>query len=124
MMHEFFGPEQPTQRRFNAKCLKEAFRHEDARGRYWLAASYEFEIVGRRKGEVTADGLERVVLLLEILGSICGVGFTGFASFRILLHNPHQMPRIAKWQRSQQNCVDHAEDSDICPDAESENQYS
>src|SRR4051812_10019407 len=64
-----------------------------------------------------------MVLLLEILRGIRCVGFGGFASLWILFHNPGQLLRIAEWQRSKQNCVDHAEYGYVRPDAECENQH-
>ena len=122
MLYEFFRPERTSQRRIYAECLKEPFRYKNARNGHWLTSPDEFEIIRSSKGEVAADRLERVVLLLEILRGIRCIGPAGFASFRILLHNPHQLLRIAKREGSQQNRIHYAENSDICAYAECENQ--
>src|SRR5438105_15593229 len=99
-MDKFLRPEQAPGRRPDAERFKKSLRDEHSRSRYWLAGPGELEIVGTGKGEVATDRLERAVLLLEVLCSIRGIGFAGLAAFGVLLHNPHQLLRIAKWQRT------------------------
>src|SRR6184192_1197396 len=78
MLYEFFRPERTSQRRIYAECLKEPFRYKNARNGHWLTSPDEFEIIRSSKGEVAADRLERVVLLLEILRGIRCIGPAGF----------------------------------------------
>jgi hypothetical protein len=102
--------------------LKEAVRNQKACRRRGLAISNELEIVGSGKSEVATDRLERAILLLEILSSVCRIRFTRLTGFRVLLDDSYQLLRIAKWQWPQQNRIHHTEDSDVCPDAETENE--
>src|SRR5919204_5484674 len=116
MLHEFLRPEQASQRRLYSDCLEEAFRDQETCDRHRLAIANELEIVRRSKGEVAANGLKRVVLLLEVLSGVRRIRFAGFAGGSILLHYPHQPLRIGKWQWPQQNRVHHTEDGNICAD--------
>src|ERR1700677_4484814 len=121
-MDKFLRSEQTPEGRLGVECFKKTLRNKHSRSRHWLTDSGELEIVGTCEGEVPANRFERAVLLLEVLCSIRGIGFARLAAFGAFLHNPHQLLRIAKWQRAQQNCVHHAEDGNVGADSKCEDE--
>src|SRR5215467_6162582 len=123
MFHKFPRLEQPSKRRLYTKSLKETFGDKHASYGYRLAISNELEIIGCAECEVAADGLKRVVLLLEVLCRIGCIRSAGLAVLDIFFYDSHQVLRIGKWQRPQQNRIHDAKHSDVGGDAERENHH-
>jgi len=58
-----------------------------------------------------------LVLLLEILGGIGGIGPCGFAGLGVFLDDPNQSLWVAERERPQQDGIHYSEDRDVCANA-------
>src|ERR1041384_453603 len=121
-MDKFFRLKHAADSGIDAECFKKSLRDTHSFSRRGLAVPREFEIVWPGKSEVAADRLKGTVLLLKVLRCIRSVSPAGFAALGPLLDNTHKLLRIAKRQRAQKNCIHHTKHSNICANAERQNQ--
>ncbi len=99
---------------------EELLRHQNAGHRQRMAVFHELKIIRPRKGEVAAHGLKRAIQVLKVFSGIRRICFARFAGLCVFLHNPHELLRIAKGKRTQQNGIHNAENCHIRADSKRE----
>jgi len=117
-----FRGEQPSHGGLHSENLEEVSNDFHARGRLGLAAAGDSQIVRSIECHVSGHVLIGAALLAEFFVGVSRVSGARESAVSGRRSNPHELTGLEKWQRSQQQCVDHAEDPDVRTDGKGEDE--
>src|SRR6266851_2539246 len=116
------GGEEPPQGGLHAENLEEVADDFDAGGWFGLTSAGKADIIGGRESKVSSNVPKRAALRAEFFVGVRRVGRAGQTAVRWRRRDPHQLMRVGKGQRAQEQRVDCAEDGNVGSDGKSQDE--